>query len=73
MLFRIDTDEFKISRVERTTLSDFKWNERDLQKLLFRNLDEVFQTEELLIISQSRHFQEENPFSQALENHCRCL
>lgn len=59
MLFKINPKTVELTRVKRVTLSDFSWNERKLQELLFRNLDEVIQTEELLVISQSRNYQEE--------------
>jgi len=59
LLFVIDPDKTELTRANRINLSDFNWDERRLQELLFDNLEEFMGTEELLVISQSRHFQEE--------------
>jgi len=59
MLFKLNPHKNKIDIVSRVRLRDFGWNERKLQNLLFQNLDRVIQEEELLVIMQSRHWQEE--------------
>jgi hypothetical protein len=59
MLFRLNTAKKEIDIVERIRLVDVGWDERKLQELLFRNLDRVIQDEELLLILQSRRWQEE--------------
>ena len=59
MLFKLDTRNKNIDIVERVYLKDFGWNERELQKLLFDNLDRVLREDELLLIMQSRQWQEE--------------
>ncbi len=59
MLFKLDTTSGMIDIVERVYLKDFGWDERKLQGLLFDNLDRVIREEELLLIMQSRRWQEE--------------
>ncbi|MGA3110904.1 MAG: hypothetical protein ABSE15_02590 [Candidatus Bathyarchaeia archaeon] len=59
MLFKLDELNNEIALVERVRLGDFGWKEIDLQKLLFKNLDRVIQEEELILIMQSRDWQEE--------------
>lgn len=59
MLFKLDTSSGKIDIVERVYPKDFGWDERKLQKLLFDNLDRVIREDELLLIMQSRRWQEE--------------
>ncbi len=59
MIFRLDKDHHNIKRVQRNQLSDIGWKEEDFQKLLFGNLEKILQDEELLLIMQSRKWQEE--------------
>jgi hypothetical protein len=59
MLFKLDIKKGDISKVERVRLRDIDWKEIDLQRLLFKHLTSVIQEEELLVISQSRSWQEE--------------
>jgi hypothetical protein len=59
MLFELDTKNGNIDIVKRVYLKDFGWDERELQELLFNNLDRVIGEEELLLIMQSRRWQEE--------------
>ena len=59
MLFRLNLTKNEIDIVSRVRLKDFGWNEKKLQNLLFQNLDRVIQEEELLLIMQSRQWQEE--------------
>lgn len=59
MIFRLNKDHYDIKRVQRNQLSDIGWKEEDFQNLLFKNLEKVLQDEELLLIMQSRKWQEE--------------
>jgi len=59
MLFGLDPIKNEIKIVSRVRLKDFGWDERKFQSLLFQNLDRVIQEEELMLISQSRRWQEE--------------
>ncbi|MFW9995509.1 MAG: hypothetical protein ACFFD4_25960 [Candidatus Odinarchaeota archaeon] len=59
MIFKLNQDEYKIKILPKYTLKDIGWNEKDLQELLFQNIEKVLQDEELLLIMQSRQWQEE--------------
>lgn len=59
MLYKLDPKQKVIKRVTRIMFKDFGWEEREFQELLFDNLNEIIQTEELLVIMQSRRWQEE--------------
>jgi len=59
MIFRLKKPQYDIRRIKRNKLSDIGWKEKDFQKLLFENLEKVLQDEELLLITQSRNWQEE--------------
>lgn len=59
MLFKLYVTKNEIEIVKRVRLNEFGWDERRLQSLLFQNLDRVIQEEELLLIMQSRRWQEE--------------
>jgi len=59
MLFRLSKRDHSIRRVARNRLFQIGWKEEDFQRLLFRNLEKVLQDEELLLIMQSRKWQEE--------------
>lgn len=59
MIFKLKKDQYSITRVQRNRLCDIGWKEEDFQKLLYRNLEKVLQDEELLLIMQSRKWQEE--------------
>ena len=59
MLFELDPKKKEINIVERVHLNDFNWDERQFQNLLFQNLERIIQEEELLLIMQSRRWQEE--------------
>jgi hypothetical protein len=59
MLLRIDQTNKKVSRTDKLTLAQIGWNEKDLQELLYANLDKIFPDDELLLIMQSSPFQEE--------------
>lgn len=59
MIFRLNKSKYNIYRVQRNRLSEIGWKEGDFQNLLFKNLEKVLQDEELLLIMQSRKWQEE--------------
>ena len=59
MLLRIDAQSRLATRVAGQRLKDFGFDERGLQDTLFRSLDRLLPDEELLLIGQSRHWQEE--------------
>lgn len=59
MLYLLNKRGKDISPVKSIRLSDIKWKEKQLQKLLFQNLDRVIRDEELIVIAQSRQWQEE--------------
>jgi len=59
MIFKLNKNDNKIIRVQRNRLHEIGWKEENFQKLLFENLEKVLQDEELLIIMQSRKWQEE--------------
>ena len=59
MLLRIDADSRSAVRVAGERLNTFGLDERGLQDILFRSLDRLLPDEELLLIAQSRHWQEE--------------
>jgi hypothetical protein len=59
MLLRIDTKSRMATRVKGEQLKTFNLDERGLQDILFRSLDRLLPDEELLLISQSRNWQEE--------------
>lgn len=48
-----------VEKVRPKTLSDFSLKEENLQKILFSTLDKLFPDEELLLLMQSRKWQEE--------------
>jgi hypothetical protein len=59
MIFRLNKRDHNIHRVQRNRLFEIEWKEEDFQQLLFKNLEKVLQDEELLLIMQSRKWQEE--------------
>lgn len=59
MIFRLNKRDHNIHRVQRNRLFEIGWKEEDFQQLLFKNLEKVLQDEELLLIMQSRKWQEE--------------
>ena len=59
MIFKLDKVGHSIRSLRRSRLFEIDWKEEDLQQLLFRNLEKVLQDEELLLIMQSRKWQEE--------------
>ena len=59
MLFILDKKKNTVEKTRKLTLADIGWKEEDLQKLLYKNLDKVFPDDDLLLIMQSRKWQEE--------------
>ena len=59
MLLRIETTSHLATRVTGERLKEFGLNERGLQDVFFRSLDRLLPDEELLLIAQSRNWQEE--------------
>jgi len=68
MLFKLNPTKNEIDIVSRIRLKDFGWDEKKFQNLLFQNLDRVIQEEELLLIMQSRQWQEEPDLMAVDEN-----
>lgn len=59
MIFKLNKKDYNISRVQRKRLFEIEWKEEHFQMLLFENLEKVLQDEELLLIMQSRKWQQE--------------
>jgi hypothetical protein len=59
MLLRVETTSRLATRVTGERLRTFSLDERGLQDVLFRSLDRLLPDEELLLIAQSRSWQEE--------------
>ena len=59
MLLRVDRENRTATRVTGVPLGKFRLDERGLQDVLFRSLDRLIGEDELLILMQSRHWQEE--------------
>lgn len=59
MLLRVDPSTRAAERVSGVPLKRFGLDERGLQDILFRSLDRLIGEDELLLVMQSRHWQEE--------------
>ena len=59
MLLKVDPKSRIATRVTGQRLRDFGLDERDLQDILFHSLDRLLPDVELLLIMQSRRWQEE--------------
>ncbi|MDG9670634.1 hypothetical protein ONV78_23045 [Hahella sp. CR1] len=59
MLLSINVDSKHIDRKRAERLHSFNLNERDLQGILFNSLSRLLSDDELTLIMQSRHWQEE--------------
>lgn len=59
MLFQLNPANKIISKTKKVPLKAIDWLEQDLQELMFSKLDELLPEEELLLIGQSRKWQEE--------------
>lgn len=59
MLLRVNNETKSAERVIGSALKKFDLDERGLQQILFGSLDRLIGDDELLLIAQSRHWQEE--------------
>jgi hypothetical protein len=59
MIFDINKDNYEIKRRKGIRLSTIGWKEEDFQKMMYENLDVLLPEDELLLIMQSRKWQEE--------------
>ena len=59
MLLKVDPEAQTAERIPGKMLQTFDITEKDLQNILFRTLDRLLYDEELLLIMQSRNWQEE--------------
>ena len=59
MLLNINTNTHVAAKRPTSRLSSFGLDERKLQDILFRSLDRLFPDDELILLMQSRHWQEE--------------
>jgi hypothetical protein len=59
MLLRVDTQTKIATRQRGIRLTEFGLDERGLQDILFRSLDRLIPDDELVLVMQSRHWQEE--------------
>lgn len=59
MLLTINTNTRYAEKRRTERLQSFGLNERDLQDVLFRSLDRLFPDDELVLLMQSRNWQEE--------------
>lgn len=59
MIFDLHKDDYQINRRKGIRLTDIGWKEEDFQKLMYENLDVLLPEDELLLIMQSRKWQEE--------------
>lgn len=59
MIFNLRKDDYQISRRKGIRLANIGWKEEDFQKMMYENLDVLLPEDELLLIMQSRKWQEE--------------
>lgn len=59
MIFNLNKENKHISRRRGIRLIDIEWKEKDFEDLMFKNMDALFPDDELLLIMQSRNYQEE--------------
>jgi len=59
MLFKLDPKSRIVKKTQKLTLAEIGWLEKDLQQFLYKNLNLIFPDDELLLIMQSRNWQEE--------------
>lgn len=67
MIFDLETTTKKIEKLHSKTLKNIDWLEKDLQELLFGNIEKIIEENDLFIIMQSREWQEE-PDLMAIDN-----
>jgi hypothetical protein len=59
LLYRLEQNNYNLERLPGRHLKSISWKEEDLQKLIYQNLEKLIQDEDLLLIGQSRNWQEE--------------
>ena len=59
MIFNLNKKQYEINRRKGLKLFDIGWKEEDFQKMMFENLEVLLPEDELLLIMQSRKWQEE--------------
>ncbi|MCU0440473.1 MAG: hypothetical protein MUC49_21480 [Raineya sp.] len=59
MIFDINKHSFEIKKRKGVRLSSIGWKEKDFQEMMYKNLDVLLPEDELLLIMQSRQWQEE--------------
>jgi len=59
MLLNVDIQSIIAERVRGVSLKSFGLDERAFQDILYRSLDKLIPDDELLLLMQSRHWQEE--------------
>lgn len=59
MILDLNKEEYQINRKKGVHLSNIGWKEEDFQKMMYENLDVLLPEDELLLIMQSRKWQEE--------------
>jgi hypothetical protein len=67
MIFNLNKESNEIKRRKGNRLSSIGWKELDFQKMMYDNLDVLLPEDELLLIMQSRKWQEE-PDLMAIDN-----
>jgi hypothetical protein len=68
MLLTFNKSNNNIAKIRTCRLSDFNIDERKLQDILFQSLDRLFPDDELIMLMQSRRWQEE-PDIMAIDKH----
>lgn len=59
MIFDLNKSKHEINRRKGLRLADIGWKEEDFQTMMYENLDVLLPDDELLLIMQSRNWQEE--------------
>jgi hypothetical protein len=59
MIFNLNKKHYEINRRKGLKLFDIGWKEEDFQRLMYENLEVLLPEDELLLIMQSRKWQEE--------------
>jgi hypothetical protein len=59
LLYKLEQKNHTLERLPGKHLKSIKWKEEDLQILIYKNLEKLLQDEDLLLIAQSRNWQEE--------------
>lgn len=59
MIFNLDNKQYEINRKKGLKLFDIGWKEEDFQKMMYENLEVLLPEDELLLVMQSRRWQEE--------------